>query len=58
MNGKKLAIIFGLILSASSIIGIVFNLDNRWAKADDLKKIEMRLERELPGDREAITRNS
>jgi archaellum component FlaC len=51
MKIKSVHIILGVIISISTLIGLIFNLDGRWAKADELKKVEMRLEQKIQQDR-------
>jgi archaellum component FlaC len=38
-------------MSLPTIVGILFNIDNRWAKAAELKKLELRLEQKIQQDR-------
>lgn len=44
MNLKKIALIIGVVISLSTVTGIIFKLDGRWAKADTVKMLSMRLD--------------
>ena len=48
---KNISVVLGLVIAISTIVGIVFNLDSRWAKAAEVKKIEYRLEQKIQQDR-------
>ena len=51
---KQLAVILGIIISISTVIGILFQLDNRWAKVyaldevkEEMHQIDYRLDYKL-----------
>jgi len=41
LNLKKISAFLALFITISTVIGILFQLDNRWAKADDVEKIRI-----------------
>jgi hypothetical protein len=51
LQAKNLTVLFGVIISLSTIIGTSFALDKRWALAKDLKKLERRLDYKICIDR-------
>ena len=51
---KKMNIIIGSLISIFFIIGLLFTLDNRWAKAEKLELVAMRLEQKIEKDRAFI----
>lgn len=48
---KRLSLICGLILSFAGVLGLVYTLDGRWAKADEVKSIAQRLDEKIASDR-------
>lgn len=48
---KKCSAIFALIIALAAVAGIVSKLDDRWAKAAQVKQLEMRLDQKIDADR-------
>lgn len=44
MDLKKIAIVIGVVISLSTVTGIMFKLDSRWAKAGTVRMLSMRLD--------------
>lgn len=51
MKLKKIVVIVGIIISLSTITGVIFKLDSRWAKAGTVKMLSMRLDIKILEDR-------
>lgn len=47
MDFKKLATILGLIITLSTIITLLFKLDNRFAKANEVKELEQNVQQSV-----------
>ena len=50
-NLKTTSAILVSVLTISSVVTLLFNLDGRWAKAAELKKVQYRLEQKIQQDR-------
>ncbi len=48
---KKLTLIIGLLISLSTVGGIVIALDSRWAKTETVEQLSMRLDQKIVTDR-------
>ena len=48
---KKCSAILALIIAAAAVAGLIAKLDERWAKAAQVKQLEMRLDQKIDGDR-------
>jgi hypothetical protein len=48
---KRISAICGLILALGAILGLVYTLDSRWAKAADVALVAQRLDEKIAGDR-------
>jgi predicted nucleic acid-binding Zn-ribbon protein len=48
---KKVSAILALVIALAAVAGVVSKLDNRWAKADQVKKLELRLDQKIDADR-------
>lgn len=48
---KKLLTAIGILISLSTLAGILYGLDNRWAKNCDLTAVSQRLEEKIRNDR-------
>ena len=48
---KRLSLILGLIIALSTILGLLWQLDSRWAKAADVAALSIRLEQKIAADR-------
>lgn len=51
MKLKKVTAITGMFISLSTLAGVIIALDNRWAHAADLAKLEKRLDYKICIDR-------
>jgi hypothetical protein len=49
---KRLSIILGIVLALSTLIGGLFTLDRRWAKAESVQQLSVRLEQKILEDRQ------
>jgi hypothetical protein len=52
MNLKRLSVFLGIVLALSTLIGGLFTLDRRWAKADSVQQLSIRLEQKILEDRQ------
>lgn len=48
---KKVSIILTILVSLAILMGVVFKLDNRWAKAKDVQRLALRLDQKINLDR-------
>lgn len=48
---KKLSMTCALIIALSGVLGIIYTLDSRWAKAEEVALISQRLDEKIAGDR-------
>lgn len=48
---KKVSIICGLIISISAVLGLIYALDSRWAKAEEMVMLSQRLDEKITSDR-------
>ena len=48
---KRVSVILALLVSLSVLMGIVFKLDSRWAKAKDVQQLAKRLDQKINLDR-------
>lgn len=48
---KKVSTILALVIALAAVAGIVSKLDSRWAKAAQVKQLEIRLDQKIDADR-------
>jgi hypothetical protein len=49
---KRLSILLGVVFVLSTLTGGLFTLDQRWAKADSVQQLSIRLEQKILEDRQ------
>jgi len=47
----KLSSILGCIIAVATIVGLLWSLDQRWAKSAEVKQLELRLDQKIMSDR-------
>jgi type II secretory pathway pseudopilin PulG len=48
---KQISVISGILISLTVLIGTLFTLDSRWAKAEIVQQLAARLEQKIQSDR-------
>ena len=51
MSLKRIGLIITIIIGIGTVVGIGAKLDGRWAKAEDVKQLEKRLDQKILEDR-------